>query len=185
MLLGMVVPVSQVFEMLPEVLIVHTPIILPGRTAPMSHRSRRCDNRSMLRWLLMAALAPVLAAQTADIEKMMKDSEAAWNRGDLAAFVSYYEDSPDTTFIGKEVVRGGTAAILHRYQQAYPTPEARGTLTFSEIKVRPLAKDLALVTGKFSLKRTKDGGGDSSGRYTLIVRRTPAGWKIIHDHTSS
>ena len=139
----------------------------------------------MFRLLLLLALAPALAAQTAEIEKMMKDSEGAWNRGDLAAFASYYEDSPETTFMGKEVVRGGTAAILQRYERTYPTPEARGTLTFSEITVRPLAKDLVLVTGKFALKRTKEGGGDSSGRYTLIVRRTRAGWKIIHDHTSS
>jgi len=115
---------------------------------------------------------------------MMKDSEAAWNRGDLVAFASYYEDSPETTFMGKEVVRGGTKAILDRYKRSYPTPEAMGALTFSEIEVRPLAEGVALVTGKFALKRTAAGGGDASGRYTLIVRKTPSGWKIIHDHTS-
>jgi uncharacterized protein (TIGR02246 family) len=120
----------------------------------------------------------------AAIRKMMKDSETAWNRGDLVAFASYYEDSPETTFMGKEVVRGGTKAILDRYRKSYPTPEAMGTLTFSEITVRPLAEGLALVTGRFALKRTAAGGGDASGRYTLIVRKTPAGWKIIHDHTS-
>jgi uncharacterized protein (TIGR02246 family) len=116
---------------------------------------------------------------------MMKDSEAAWNRGDLVAFASYYEDSPETTFMGRDVVRGGTKAILERYRKAYPTPEAMGTLTFSEIEVRPLAASLALVTGKYALKRTAAGGGDASGRYTLIVRQTSSGWKIIHDHTSS
>jgi uncharacterized protein (TIGR02246 family) len=138
----------------------------------------------MFRWLTLMVLTPVLLAQSDAIQKMMKESENAWNHGDLPAFASYYEDSPETTFMGKEITRGGTKAILERYQKAYPTPASRGTLTFSELVVRPLAEGLVLVTGKFELKRTKEGGGDASGRYTLVVRRTPAGWKIIHDHTS-
>ncbi|HTS24937.1 MAG TPA: SgcJ/EcaC family oxidoreductase [Bryobacteraceae bacterium] len=142
----------------------------------------------MLRRLFLISFPFLLLAQhpnpNAEIRAMMKDSEDAWNRGDLVAFASYYEDSPETTFMGKEVVRGGTKAILERYRRSYPTAEAMGTLTFSEIEVRSLTPDVALVTGKFALKRTAAGGGDASGRYTLIVRRTPAGWKIIHDHTS-
>ena len=138
----------------------------------------------MLRWLLLICFTPLLFAQSAEIQTILKDSETAWNRGDLVAFASYYEDSPETTFIGREVVRGGTKAILDRYRRAYPTPDAMGTLTFSEIEVRPLADGVALTTGKYSLKRTAAGGGDTSGRFTLILRRTPAGWKIIHDHTS-
>jgi uncharacterized protein (TIGR02246 family) len=128
---------------------------------------------------------PTLIAQTQAVEQVLKDSQAAWNRGDLVAFASYYDDSPDTTFIGREVVRGGVAAILERYRRAYPTREAMGTLTFSEIAVRPLADGVALSTGKYTLKRSASGGGGASGRFTLILKRTPAGWKIIHDHTSA
>lgn len=128
---------------------------------------------------------PTLIAQTQAIEQVLKDSQAAWNRGDLVAFASYYEDSPDTTFIGREVVRGGVAAILERYRRAYPTREAMGTLTFSEIAVRPLADGVALSTGKYTLKRSASASGDATGRFTLILKRTPAGWKIIHDHTSA
>ena len=115
---------------------------------------------------------------------MLKNSEAAWNRGDLVAFSADYEDSPETTFIGRDVVRGGSKAILGRYRQRYPNREAMGTLTFSEIEVRPLAAGLALATGKYGLARTVAGGGDASGRFTLVLRKTPSGWKIIHDHSS-
>ena len=135
--------------------------------------------------LLAILFTGAALAQTADVEKAMRDSEAAWNRGDLESFASYYDDSPQTTFIGREVTHGGTKAILDRYRRGYPTREAMGTLTFSEMEVRPLAEGLALMTGRFALKRTAAGGGDSSGRFTLIWKRTPAGWKIIHDHTSS
>ena len=137
------------------------------------------------RLILLTCSAPFLFAQGDVIRTMMKDSADAWNRGDLPAFAAYYENSPETTFMGKEVIHGGVAAILERYRKAYSTREAMGRLTFSEIEVRPLAAGLALVTGKFELQRTPAGGGPAWGRYTLVVRQTPSGWKIIHDHTSA
>ncbi|HEY1760291.1 MAG TPA: SgcJ/EcaC family oxidoreductase [Bryobacteraceae bacterium] len=138
----------------------------------------------MLRWLFLFCWTPLLFAQTDEIRALLKNSQEAWNRGDLAAFASAYEDSPDTTFIGREVTRGGTQAILDRYRRTYPNRDAMGTLGFSEIDVRILAPGVALATGKFELKRTTAGGGDASGRFTLILRRSAAGWKIIHDHSS-
>jgi uncharacterized protein (TIGR02246 family) len=138
----------------------------------------------MFRCLFLICCAPLLFAQSDEIRAMLKNSEAAWNRGDLVAFASDYEDSPGTTFVGKEVTRGGTQAILNRYRRGYPTPEAMGTLTFSEIEVRPLGEGYALALGKFALHRTAAGGGDASGRFTLVLHQTKAGWKIIHDHSS-
>jgi uncharacterized protein (TIGR02246 family) len=133
---------------------------------------------------LLLTLASSLFAQADEIRAMLKNSEAAWNRGDLAAFASDYEDAPTTTFVGREITRGGVDAILARYQRNYPTAEARGILTFSEIEVRPLGEDYALALGRFALKRTVAGGGDAAGRFTLVLRRTAKGWKIIHDHSS-
>ena len=139
----------------------------------------------MLRpFLLLCCCTPLLLGQTDEIRTMLKNSEAAWNRGDLPAFASDYEDSPETTFVGREVTRGGVQAILDRYRRGYPTREKMGILTFSEIEVRPLGTDYALATGKFALARTAAGGGDTSGRFTLVLHRTKSGWKIIHDHSS-
>jgi len=138
----------------------------------------------MIRCAILCCWATLLFAQTDEVRAVLKHSEEAWNRGDLVAFASYYEDSPETTFVGREVVRGGVKAILDRYRRAYPTRESMGTLSFSNVEVRTLAPDLALVTGEFHLARSAAGGGNASGRYTLILRKTPAGWKIIHDHTS-
>jgi uncharacterized protein (TIGR02246 family) len=131
----------------------------------------------MLRWCTLFCCVPLLLAQSADVRAVLTHSEEAWNRGDLAAFASYYDDSPETTFIGREVVRGGVQAILARYRKAYPTRETMGLLSFTNVDVRMLAPDLALVTGEFHLERTEAGGGKASGRYTLILRKTAPGWK--------
>ena len=138
----------------------------------------------MTRYLLLLLCAPLLFAQSDEIQAMMKKSEAAWNRGDLAAFAADYEDSAETTFIGREITHGGTQAILDRYRRGYPTREAMGTLTYSEIAVRSLGKSYAVANGRFALKRTAAGGGDAAGRFTLVLKKTKAGWKIIHDHSS-
>jgi uncharacterized protein (TIGR02246 family) len=127
---------------------------------------------------------PLLWAQSDEIRAMMQTSQAAWNRGDLVAFASDYEDSPDTTFIGKDVTYGGTAAILARYRSHYPNRDAMGMLSYSELAIRELAPGLVLANGKWELKRSAAGGGDASGRFTLVIRKTAKGWKIIHDHSS-
>ena len=138
----------------------------------------------MMRNLLLLLCAPLVFGQGDEIRAMMKASEAAWNRGDLATFAADYEDSPETTFIGRDITHGGVQAILARYRRGYSTPEAMGTLTYSEIEVRPLGPDYALANGRFALKRTAAGGGDAAGRFTLVLKKTKAGWKIIHDHSS-
>jgi uncharacterized protein (TIGR02246 family) len=138
----------------------------------------------MLRFVFLICFAPLVFAQGDEIRKLLNDSAVVWNRGDIDAYAAYYEDSPETTFIGREVTHGGPKEIAARYRRGFPTPEKMGTLTFSEIEVRPLGDGFALAHGKFALKRTAAGGGDTSGRFTLVLRKTQAGWRIIHDHSS-
>jgi uncharacterized protein (TIGR02246 family) len=139
----------------------------------------------MIKTLLsLALLAGIAVAQTPDLEAMMRTAEAAWNRGDLDAFVVDYDDSPDTTFIGRTLTRGNRQAVLDRYRKSYPTRAAMGTLTYSEMQVREIGDGVMIMIGRFALKRAADAGGDSTGRFTLVWKRTPKGWKIIHDHSS-
>jgi ketosteroid isomerase-like protein len=134
--------------------------------------------------LAFALLAGLAAAQTPDLVALMRTSEAAWNRGDLESFVLDYDDSPETTFIGRTLTRGNRQAVLDRYRKGYPTRAAMGTLTYSEMQVREVSEGVMIMIGRFALKRTADAGGDSAGCFTLVWRRTPKGWKIIHDHSS-
>jgi uncharacterized protein (TIGR02246 family) len=137
--------------------------------------------RLLIGLLLWAGIA---AAQTDELVNAMRAAESAWNRGDLEAFVRDYDDGPDTTFIGREVTRGNRQAILERYRRGYPTKERMGALSYSEMQVRVIADGVAIMTGRFALKRDAPAGGDASGRFTLVWKRTADGWKIVHDHTS-
>ena len=138
----------------------------------------------MKKVLLLIACCLVSAAQDKDVLAPILKSADDWNRGDLKAFMQSYETSPDTTFVGTEVAHG-TDAVLARYRRAYSSVEQMGKTSFSELKVRPLSPDLAIVTGRYTLERAAEFGGRKAGIFTLVMRKSAAGWRIIHDHTSA
>lgn len=114
---------------------------------------------------------------------MLDDQVAAWNRGDIPAFMEGYDKSEATTFVGAEITKGH-AQVLARYLKRYPTREKMGTLRFTDIEIRTLGSDYASVIGKFHLDRSPEGGGEAAGIFTLLFHKTDRGWKIILDHTS-
>ena len=124
------------------------------------------------------------ATPDVEVRAVLDKQVASWNQGDIEAFMTTYIDSPELTFNGKDGVTRGYRPVLERYRKRYSSREAMGVLKFSEIEVRMLGADAALVLGRFELTRSAAGGGNASGRYTLVLRKTAQGWKIIHDHTS-
>jgi uncharacterized protein (TIGR02246 family) len=139
----------------------------------------------MTRMLLLVAFALTLSApaQETAIRALMDQQTADWNRGDIDAFMSCYEDSPQTTFVGQKV-EYGYANILARYKRLYATRDAMGKLAFSNLAIRVLDSDYAVTTGNFHLDRTAAAGGNADGIFSLILKKDPQGWKIILDHTS-
>ena len=139
----------------------------------------------MLRALVLLLAASAVFADSSEqaIRRVLSDQVQAWNAGDIDAFMDTYENSPNTIFMGK-TVRKGYEAVRRRYHEQYPTPENMGQLRFSDLSVTLLGTDYASVTGAFHLTRTVSAGGNASGVFSLLFRRTPAGWKIILDHTS-
>lgn len=136
--------------------------------------------------LLLLPLVPALAQQSEEkaviavLEQSLKD----WNRGDVRAFMSSYEDSAGTLFIGKAGVTRGHRQVLESYLKRYPTKESMGITTFSNLEVKLLGPEYAWVLGNWNLKRDAKAGGEVGGVFTLLLRKTPRGWKIIADHTS-
>jgi uncharacterized protein (TIGR02246 family) len=132
--------------------------------------------------LLLAAVAGLAAGPEDDIKRLLARQQQDWNRGDIQAFMQAY-DKADVAFVGTTVDRGWDK-ILARYLGKYPTRAAMGDLDFSGIQVRMLGPEFASVIGRFHLKRDKAAGGNATGLFTLLLHKTPAGWRIILDHTS-
>jgi uncharacterized protein (TIGR02246 family) len=150
----------------------------------MKHRSLK----SVLLAIIVTASIPSLAQNRQHVKSIsairavLNAQVAAWNRGDLEGYMDGYERSPDIVFVSGDRVTRGWKTVFDRYKRTYDTREKMGVLTFSDVEITMLGKDVAIVLGRWQLKRSKD---EPRGRFTLLLRNTRAGWRIVHDHTSS
>jgi beta-aspartyl-peptidase (threonine type) len=119
----------------------------------------------------------------AAIRKVLASQVVAWNKGDLDAFMKGYWNSEKLTFSSGGTVTSGWKATLARFQKRYKAEgKEMGKLTFSDIEVEVLGRDSAFVRGRWQLELKKEKPG---GLFTLIFKKLPDGWRIVHDHTSS
>ncbi len=114
------------------------------------------------------------------IRAVLERQAVAWNRGDVEGFMDAYDRSPELTFSSGGRVTRGWQSTLDGYHKRYPTREAMGRLTFSDIEITDLGDAAALVLGRWHLDR----GEPVGGVFSLVLRRRADRWVIIHDHTS-
>jgi ketosteroid isomerase-like protein len=134
--------------------------------------------------LLGALAAPKVQGApnaTAEIRGVMAGQVAAWNRGDIDGFMDGYARSAKTEFVSGDKITRGWQTVRDNYRRKYSSREKMGSLKFSELEVTVLSADAAMVLGRWQLVRKAD---KPHGTFTLLFRRTPAGWRIVHDHTS-
>ena len=122
--------------------------------------------------------APVIS----EIRAVLRAQQEAWNRGDIDSFMNGYARDETTVFVSGDEVRRGWQTVRDRYLSKYNDRAKMGTLTFSDLEIEQLGPDSALALGHWELKRASD---NPHGRFTLIFRKTPDGWRIVHDHTSA
>ncbi|MEZ4894165.1 MAG: nuclear transport factor 2 family protein [Saprospiraceae bacterium] len=138
-------------------------------------------NISAIYFLLLTGLLSAQTASETVIREIMATQEAAWNKGDLEAFMEGYWKSDSLKFIGSKGLNYGWQKTLENYKRSYPDPAAMGRLTFSDVTVELISEDAAYVIGKWHLKRK---AGDLSGYYTLLWKKIKGEWVIVADHSS-
>jgi ketosteroid isomerase-like protein len=121
-------------------------------------------------------------ANVAAVRAVIEAQAAAWNRGDVSGFMEGYAKEDAITFISGDAFTRGWQTVHDRYKGRYDTREKMGALAFTELEFKPLSEFYMMATGRWQLTRAAD---TPRGRFTLIFRRTAAGWRIAHDHTSS
>lgn len=144
---------------------------------------------SALFWVLALLLAGCQTAPSqlppaaaAEIRAVLDQQAADWNAGSIAGFMRGYAPAATTRFASGGEVTRGWQTVFDRYVKRYGDRATMGRLTFSDLEITVLSPAQALVFGHWRLDREKD---TPQGLFTLLFRKTPEGWRIVHDHTSA
>jgi ketosteroid isomerase-like protein len=153
-------------------------------TSPPSLRSAPAlAITSCILMTLTVSAAPKQAGNAVtEIKAVLKAQQDAWNRGDIDAFMNGYARSASTVFISEDTIRRSWQTVRDRYRKKYSSRAKMGTLTFSDLEIMLLSSDSAVASGRWKLKRAND---QPQGRFTLILKRLPEGWRVVYDHTSA
>jgi ketosteroid isomerase-like protein len=133
---------------------------------------------------MISSAASVLATPDANDEilAVLNAQVAAWNRGDIDGFMDGYVRSDKLEFVSGGKITRGWQTVRDRYHRKYDNAAKMGRLTFSDIKYNSLNSKHVMVIGRWNLQRKSD---RPHGSFELIFRLTPAGWRIVHDHTET
>ncbi len=123
------------------------------------------------------------AADRAAVAAVLERQRAAWNRGDLDGYMDGYARTPELVFTSGGKIRRGWDEARAAYHKRYGGDRASmGELAFEILAVQPVGADGAIVLGRWRLTGTPQAGG---GVFSIVLARLEAGWRIVHDHTSS
>lgn len=126
--------------------------------------------------------AKTFRAKKAITDVVMKQRDA-WNKGDLADFLSGYSHTDSVSYVSGAAIHRGFENIEKRYEDRYGHDKSTmGNLTFSELEITELGNKHALCIGKFLVEQKEK--APVTGRFSLIFELTKEGWKITYDHSS-
>ena len=135
--------------------------------------------------IMLAALAACLDkganadSSTAGLEAANAAYDRALIDGNAAALANYYTD--DFTIIDDDANLRGKQDQIRTMTEIVDLLEARS----DDVKVTPLGRDAALLTGRFT-GRYRMGGKENTftERYTSVWVRQGGEWKVRHEHAS-
>src|SRR5262245_58328575 len=119
--------------------------------------------------LVIAGLSGCSVVEPAAQVRMTLDAQAvAWSRGDLDGVRGAYWKTDDLTFVAfpravdartttQPSISRGWQTVHDRFRKRYADKAAMGSLVFRDIDVKLIARDTALVTGRYEVSR----GGES------------------------
>ena len=119
-----------------------------------------------------------------EVSAVLTAQIAAWNRGDLEGYMAGYWKSPELVFFSNGTETRGWQATLDRYRTRYQAEGRQmGTLDLPQLDILTLGTEAAMARGRWRLKMPD--GKELSGMTSVIFRKFPEGWRIVHDHSSA
>ena len=136
----------------------------------------------MAQMLCVLALVTASADTGGAVRAVLAEQVEAWNKGDLNRFMATYWQDASLTFFSGGVVTKGWKAVAERYKKNYQADgKEMGQLTFSKLDVQMLGADAAVARARWEVVTSKE---TMDGLFTVVLKKLPDGWKIVHDHTS-
>ena len=115
------------------------------------------------------------------ILNILENQRQAWNNFDIDEFMNGYIKSNKLVFSGSNGPIYGWDFVKDRYLKTYSSDALMGYLDFEINDLFLVSNNVAILLGKFYLKREI---GDNSGYFTLVFKKVKRKWYIISDHTS-
>jgi ketosteroid isomerase-like protein len=111
-----------------------------------------------------------------DVRIALSASAVASNRGDLEAHIGIYADSAILFPPGPQL---GRAQARSNFASYFAAGIRRPVLRLHSLRVDALTPESVLATGQWVLDEAT-GRGSRRGWFTELWRRTPQGWRIVH-----
>ena len=112
---------------------------------------------------------------------VLETQRQAWNNFDIDEFMQGYLKSDKLVFSGSNGPIYGWNFVKDRYLKTYSSNELMGYLDFEINDLFLISKKVALLLGKFNIKRDNE---NLSGYFTLVFKKIKGNWYIVSDHTS-
>jgi uncharacterized protein (TIGR02246 family) len=138
---------------------------------------------------LSACETPSPELTDAEVQDFVRQYVAAANAADAAKVMGFIHQDEAVTSVGLGVIHRGWKAIRTATDDAY-AQDVRVKVTMEKMDVMRIGRDTALATAPISVStnqpvQTARGLTSSApGAMTVLVKRTPDGLRVIHDHYS-
>jgi uncharacterized protein (TIGR02246 family) len=126
--------------------------------------------------LALVAGAPLAAQQKdAELDKLVQQYVAAWNKADVKALTALYADNAMRTGPTDDVVVG-KPAIAKYYEAGFATTQKGTTLTVTQGRTQTVSADVRVQEGTWESAGGKD--GPQRGRYLNTLVRVGGAWRL-------
>ncbi|MCB2113328.1 MAG: DUF4440 domain-containing protein [Parvularculaceae bacterium] len=112
------------------------------------------------------------------IRNIFAANAAAWNEGNLDAYMRGYVNSAGVVYIENAVVTAGWAPLRKSFEKEISASGEMGRLSFDDLNVRMTTDDVATVVGKYTLARSQ---GAKTGVVTIVMNQVDGRWRISQE----
>lgn len=138
---------------------------------------------------LSACEAPSPALTEAEVQEFVRQYAAASNTTDVAKIMGFIQRGETATSVGVGIIYRGWNEIRAATDDA-AAENALLKVELGKVVVTPLGADTALAVAPMTVSshppaKPGDGGlTNAPGALSIVVKRTPEGLRVIHEHYS-